>query len=152
MSFLTLGIKIPFRLRRAIVALGFGVLGFIIALIALPDAGATYEGFLLVIAYWIAPWLGVVLVDRYLRRGTKIGDLVVDEVHKYKNWAGPVAFVIATVLSIYLFANQVVYVGLVTKAVPEIGDLTPVVGFVLAGILYLVLYKVAKPTLGAKLS
>ncbi|MCU1578428.1 MAG: cytosine permease [Rhodoglobus sp.] len=151
MSFLTLGIKIPFRLRRAIVALAFGVLGFIVALIALPDAGSTYEGFLLVIAYWIAPWLGVVLADRLLRRGTAVGPLVVDEVHKYKNWAGPVAFVIATVLSIVLFANQVVYVGLVTKAVPEIGDLTPLVGFVLAGVLYYVFFKIAKPVIGAKL-
>ncbi|CAN5241797.1 cytosine permease [soil metagenome] len=151
MSFLTLGIKIPFRLRRAIVALGFGVLGFVIALVSLPDAGHTYENFLLVIAYWIAPWLGVVLVDRYLRRGTAVGPLVVDEVNKYKNWAGPVAFVLATALSIYLFANQAVYVGVVAKAVPEIGDLTPLVGFVLAGLLYLVLFRVAKPALGAKL-
>ncbi|MEP6479847.1 MAG: cytosine permease, partial [Rhodoglobus sp.] len=152
MSFLTLGIKIPFRLRRAIVALSFGVLGFIVALIALPDAGATYEGFLLVIAYWIAPWLAIVLADRFLRRGTAVGDLVVDEVKKYKNWAGPVAFIVATAVSIFLFANQVVYVGVVTKAVPEIGDLTPLVGFLLAAVLYVILFRIAKPVLGAKLA
>ncbi|MEP6481259.1 MAG: cytosine permease [Rhodoglobus sp.] len=151
MSFLTLGIKIPFRLRRAIVALAFGVLGFIVALLSLPDAGHTYENFLLVIAYWIAPWLGVVLVDRYLRRGTSVADLVVDEVKKYKNWAGPVAFVVATALSIFLFANQTVYIGVVAKAVPQIGDLTPLVGFVLAAVLYFILFTVAKPVLGAKL-
>lgn len=151
MSFLTLGIKIPFRLRRAIVALGFGVLGFIVALVSLPDAGHTYENFLLVIAYWIAPWLGVVLVDRLLRRGTAVAPLVVDEVNKYKNWAGPVAFVIATALSIFLFANQAVYVGVVPKAVPEVGDLTPLVGFLVAAGLYFLFFKVAKPILGAKL-
>jgi len=151
MSFLTLGIRIPFRLRRAIVALGFGVLGFIVALVSLPDAGHTYENFLLVIAYWIAPWLGVVLVDRLLRRGTAVEPLVVDEKNKYKNWAGPVAFVIATALSIFLFANQVVYVGVVVKAVPAIGDLTPIVGFVLAAVLYFVFFRIAKPVLGAKL-
>ncbi len=151
MSFLTLGIKIPFRLRRAIVALGFGVLGTIIALIALPDAGVTYEGFLLIIAYWIAPWLGVVLTDRYLRRGTAIADLVVNETTKYKNWAGPAAFVAATALSIFLFSNQVFYSGVLVKVAPEIGDLTAPVGFVLAALLYFVFFQIAKPVLGAKL-
>ncbi len=152
MSFLALGIKIPFKRRRAIVALGFGVLGFVIAMIALPDAGASYEGFLLVIAYWIAPWLAIVLVDRLLRRGTAVGALVVDEVTKYKNWAGPAAFVIATALSIYLFSNQAFYSGVVVRIAPEIGDLTAPVGFVLAGGLYLALFQLAKPTRGPKLT
>jgi nucleobase:cation symporter-1, NCS1 family len=151
MSFLAIGIKIPFERRRAIVALGFGVLGTIIAIASIPDAGKTYENFLLVIAYWISPWLAVVLVDRFLRRGTSIGDLVVDEVNKYKNWAGPVAFVAATVISVWLFSNQQIYQGVFVKAVPEIGDLTAVVGFVLAAVLYYVFFLVAKPKLGAKL-
>jgi NCS1 family nucleobase:cation symporter-1 len=151
MSFLTLGIKIPFKRRRAIVALSFGVLGFIIALLALPDAASSYEGFLLVIAYWIAPWLGGVLTDRLLRRGTAIGDLVVDEVNKYKNWAGPVAFVIALVVSVWLFSNQVIYVGLVPKVLPEIGDIAAPVGFVLAALLYWLFFTVSKPALGAPL-
>jgi NCS1 family nucleobase:cation symporter-1 len=153
MSFLTLGIKLPFKRRRAIVALSFGILGFMVALAAIINGAATaYENYLLVIAYWIAPWLGVVLVDRYLRRGTAVGAFVVDEVNKYKNWAGPVAFVIATGVSILLFANQTLYQGFVVVAVPEIGDLTPLVGFVLAGILYFVFFQVAKPLVGEKLA
>ena len=64
MSFLAMGIRIPLTLRRALVAGGFGVIGFFIALAALAERRATYENFLLVIAYWIAPWLGVVLADR----------------------------------------------------------------------------------------
>ncbi|MDQ1571790.1 MAG: nucleobase:cation symporter, family, partial [Actinomycetota bacterium] len=58
MSFLAAGVKIPFALRRAIVAVVFGVVGFIVALTALKDVGVTYTDFLLIIAYWIAPWLG----------------------------------------------------------------------------------------------
>lgn len=150
MSFLTLGIKIPFQKRRAIVALAFGVLGFIVALLALPDAGATYEGFLLIIAYWIAPWLGVVLTDRLLRRGTEIRDIVVDEKNKYTNWAGPIAFVVATAASILLFSNQVFYQGVVVKAFPVVGDLTAPVGFLLAGGLYALLFVLTKPALGSK--
>ena len=159
MSFLAAGIKIPFKLRRAIVAVVFGVIGFIVALTALKDVGATYTDFLLIIAYWIAPWLGIVFVDRLLRRGTSIATLVPDKA-KYRNWAGPIAFVIAAVVSIWLFADQVKFVGVIAKATtpdkpfanPAIGDLTALVGFVLAGILYYVLFKLFKPTVGGPLS
>ena len=61
MSFLALGIRLPLTLRRAIVALVFGVVGFFLALSGLHDAGTKYNNFLLVISYWIGPWLGVVL-------------------------------------------------------------------------------------------
>jgi NCS1 family nucleobase:cation symporter-1 len=152
MSFLAIGIKIPFERRRAIVALGFGVLGFVIAMLALPDAGASYENFLLVIAYWIAPWLGIVLADRWLRRGSAVLALVVDEKNKYRNPTGIIAFVVAAVVSIGLFSNQAVYAGLVVRAVPEIGDFTALVGFVLAAALYVVLFRIVKPVLGPPLS
>jgi nucleobase:cation symporter-1, NCS1 family len=159
MSFLAVGIKIPFGLRRAIVALGFGVIGFFVALSALKDAGTSYTNFLLVIAYWIAPWLGVVFVDRLLRRGTAITDFVPDKA-KYSNWAGFVAFIVGTVVSIWLFSNQTFYVGVITKAttpsgkyaISAIGDLTAIVGFVLAGVIYFVLFKLLKPKLGGPLA
>ena len=147
MSFLAAGVRIPFRLRRAIVALAFGVLGFLIALASiLGNATAAYENFLLVIAYWIAPWLGVVLVDRYLRRGTAVAELVPDAA-RYRNPSGLIAFLVALVISIALFSNQQVYTGVVAKALP-IGDLTPLVGFLVAGILYGVLFLALKPKLG----
>jgi purine-cytosine permease-like protein len=63
MSFLALGIKLPLTLRRAIVAIVFGVAGFFLALSGLGDAAARYNNFLLVISYWIGPWLGVFLAD-----------------------------------------------------------------------------------------
>jgi NCS1 family nucleobase:cation symporter-1 len=159
MSFLAVGIKIPFGLRRAIVAVGFGVIGFIVALTALNDVGATYTDFLLIIAYWIAPWLGIVFVDRLLRRGTSIATLVPDKA-KYRNWAGPIAFVIAAVVSIWLFADQVKFVGIIAAAttppekfaIPAIGDLTALVGFVLAGVLYFILFKALKPKVGGPLA
>ncbi|HEY4268725.1 MAG TPA: cytosine permease [Galbitalea sp.] len=159
MSFLAVGIKIPFSLRRAIVAVGFGVIGFIVALTALHDVGATYTDFLLIIAYWIAPWLGIVFVDRLLRRGTAITELVPDKA-RYSNWAGPIAFVVATVVSIWLFADQVKFVGVIAKATtpdkpfanPAIGDLTAIVGFILAGLIYLILFKVLKPKVGGPLA
>ncbi|GGF32714.1 purine-cytosine permease family protein [Subtercola lobariae] len=148
MSFLAAGIKIPFALRRALVALGFGIIGFFIAWSALADAGEKYENFLLVIAYWISPWLGVVLTDRVLRRGTQIGAMVTDK-PPYRNAAGVIAFVISLVVSVWLFSNQTFFVGVIPAANPAVGDLTAVVGFVLAAVLYFVLFRAIKPALGA---
>ncbi len=89
------------------------------------------------IAYWIGPWLGVVLADRVLAAG-KVGEPFYVDL-RYRNWAGPIAMLGAAVVSIWLFSNQVVYTGLVPSAVPEVGDLTFEVGFVLAVGLYAVL-------------
>lgn len=152
MSFLAAGVRIPFALRRAIVALGFGVIGFFIAWSALPNAGDTYENFLLVIAYWIAPWLGIVLTDRLLRRGTSIAAFLPDHA-RYKNAAGIIAFVIGAAISIWLFSNQTQFHGPLSgvSATSEGRDLTPLVGFVLAGLVYWALFAAFKPKLGAPL-
>jgi NCS1 family nucleobase:cation symporter-1 len=147
MSFLAAGVRIPFALRRAIVALGFGVLGFVIAVTALPNAGEAYENFLLVIAYWIAPWLGVVLTDRALRRGTRIAPFLADDA-RYTNWAGFLAFLVALVASIALFSNQVQYTG---PLAGPVGDITPFVGFTLAALLTWGLARVFRPRLGGAL-
>jgi NCS1 nucleoside transporter family len=133
MSFLAMGVKLPALLRRALVATTFGVIGFVVALTSLDDAGAKYENFLLIIGYWIAPWLAVVLVDMVLRRGQTFDAVLYDT--RYVNLAGPIAMFVAMVVSIGLFSNQAKYTGPIAKHT-SIGDLTPVVGFVLAGLLY----------------
>jgi nucleobase:cation symporter-1, NCS1 family len=134
MSFLALGIKLPLTLRRAIVAVVFGVAGFFVALSGLHDAGQKYNNFLLVIAYWIGPWLGVFFTDQYLRRGKRVAGLLFDR--KHNPWAGFAAMAIAGGLSIWLFANQTEYTGPVPSHHPGFGDLTFEVGFVLAALLY----------------
>jgi NCS1 family nucleobase:cation symporter-1 len=119
------------------VALGFGVVGFLIALVALGDAAASYENFLLVIVYWIGPWLGVVLADQWLRGDRIPLDLLYDR--SYSNPAGLIAMVVGVVVSVVLFSNQTMFTGLVPRAVPEIGDITFFVGTLLAAGLYVVL-------------
>lgn len=161
MSFLAVGIRIPLTLRRAIVAGAFGVIGFFIALAASADPSGSYENFLLVIAYWIAPWLGIVLADRLYRRGTGIASYLADDA-RYVNWPGLIAMVVAMVLSIWLFANQTLYTGLLVAPTEKfsddgfvadygIGDLTPLVGFVLAVVIYFALVPVFTPAKGAPL-
>jgi purine-cytosine permease-like protein len=149
-SFMALGIRLPTHAARAAVALVFGVIGMIVAFGGLHNAGTTYEDFLLIISYWIGPWLGVVLVDRFLRRGTDIQALLGDK--RYLNWAGPISMFVAGALSIWLFSNQVKYIGVVPKHHPAFGDLTFEVGFVVAAVLYFALFQLTKPAQGPPLS
>ena len=139
MSFLALGIKLPLTLRRAIVAIVFGVAGFFLALSGLSDAGTRYNNFLLIIAYWIGPWLGVFFADQFLRRGKRVDGFLFDR--KHNPWGGFAAMAIAIGVSIWLFANQTDYTGLLAKHWPSLGDLTFEVGFVLAALLYAVFFR-----------
>jgi len=143
MSFLTLGIRLPLALRRALVAVVFGVIGFLLAWSGLHDAGQKYENFLLIIAYWIGPWLGVMFTDQYLRRGQRIDTLLYAK--WYQNWAGPIAMLVGMVVSILLFSNQTDFVGVIAKQVPGLGDITFLIGFVLSALVYALL----RPALGA---
>jgi nucleobase:cation symporter-1, NCS1 family len=142
MSFLALGIRLPLQLRRAIVAIGFGAIGFLLALTSLGSAAARYENFLLVIAYWIGPWLGVYLTDQLLRRGHRVDGFLFDTTHN--PFAGWIAMAVGAILSIWLFSNQTDYVGPIAKAHPGLGDLTFEVGFLVAGLLYAVLFRLQR--------
>lgn len=139
MSFLALGVKLPLALRRAIVSIVFGVVGFFVALSGLQDAGQKYNNFLLVIAYWIGPWLGVFFADQFLRRGKRVDGFLFDRRHN--PWAGFAAMAIAMVVSIYLFANQTDYTGLVPWHAASFGDIAFEVGFVLAALLYALFFR-----------
>jgi NCS1 family nucleobase:cation symporter-1 len=138
MSFLAMGFKLGFKTRRAIMVALAGIIGSITAYSAIKgDFVGNFEGFLLVVSYWVAPWIAVVLTD-WLVRGRKLAD----DLENGSNWAGPVAFVVATVVSIWGFCNQIAYTGPLAKAW-AVGDITPLVGFVLAAALYALLFKSA---------
>ncbi len=144
LSFTAMGIKLPLALRRAIVAGVFGVIGFIVALTGLHDAGTKYNNFLLVIAYWIAPWLAVMFCDQFLYRRRSLAEeegLLFNK--QYSNWAGPVAMLVGMGLSIWLFSNQTEYIGLVPTHVPAVGDITFEVGFVITAVVYLTWHAIA---------
>ena len=140
LSFTTLGIKIPVTARRALVAAVFGVAGFFLAWSGLSDAGAKYNNFLLVIAYWIGPWLGVFFTDQWLRRGQDVSSLITSRGHN--PWIGPLAMALGMAVSIPLFSNQSDYVGVLAKHHPALGDLTFEVGFVIAVLVYAVGFRV----------
>jgi NCS1 nucleoside transporter family len=134
MSFVTLGIRLNLTLRRALAAGVFGVLGFVVALIGLNDIDK-YENFLLVIAYWIGPWLAVVFTDQVLRRGSQ-ARLLYNE--KHTSWAGPIAMLVGMGVAIPLFSNQTQFVGFIARNHPALGDLGFEVGFVVSAMVYAV--------------
>src|ERR1700761_3261167 len=141
MSFLSTGIRLPLKWRRAVVALGFGTIGFIVAGTGLHNAATDYENFLLVISYWIGPWLGVFFADWVLRRGQRVDGFLFDR--KHNPWAGAAAMLIGMGISIWLFSNQTEYVGPIPKHHPGVGDLTFEVGFVLSAVLYAIFYSIS---------
>jgi len=141
MSLVALGIRemgMTLRQRRALLAVSAGVLGYLIGIIGQANVGpgSKYEYFLLLISYWIAPWLAVVLVDYWLRRGD-YGDESMFYDTKYQRWQGVAAMAIGLVVSVGLFANVYsVYTGPIPNNNPGIGDFTFIVGFLLTAVLY----------------
>jgi NCS1 nucleoside transporter family len=143
LSFTAMGFRIPLRTARAFTALVFGALGLIVAFLGLNDI-SKYENFLLVISYWIGPWLGVYLVDWYLRRGHRVDGFLFDRQHK--PLAGWLSMLVGMALSIWLFADQSLYTGLIPSKWPAFGDIAFFVGFLIAGGLYAVIYSMEKKT------
>src|SRR5256885_11347445 len=93
--------------------------------------GSKYEFFLLLISYWIGPWLAVVLTDYWIRRGD-YGDESMFYDPKYQRWQGFAAMAIGLFVSGFLFANVFsIFPGKVPEAYPPVCDLTFLVGFVL---------------------
>lgn len=136
-SIASFGLDLPPWLSRSVLVVVSGVAGTAAAWASLSDAGAAYEAFLLVIAYWVAPWLGVVLVERWLRArvpqeqsAARLTD------RSFTNWPGLAALLIGVAVSVPLFSNQEDYVGYVPEHWPSFGDITPVVGFAVSALLY----------------
>ena len=143
MALVSLGIRemgMTLRQRRAVIGIIVGVIGFLggVILQAQVAPGSKYESFLILISYWIAPWLAVMFVDYWLRRGD-YGDESIFYNTGYNRWQGVAAMAIGLVVSVYLFGNIFgVYVGPIPNGNANLGDITFIVGFVLTAVLYYV--------------
>lgn len=142
MSFLAMGFKFGFKTRRAIMVLLAGLAGGVLSYLGVQNGDVAHQldGFLLVVSYWVSPWIAVVLTERILSGGKNAGERALAPKN---SWAGAAAFVIATTFSIWGFAAQVLYTGPIAKAAP-IGDLTAVVGFVVAAVLFVLFSRIDK--------
>lgn len=132
LSFTTLGFRM--RWQRAIITAVCGTAGFFLAWYGLHGAAGKLTNFLLIIAYWIVPWLAVYFCDWLLRR--RPHESLLFSV-RHANWAGPAAMAAGMGISIWLFASQAWYTGIVPSHVPAAGDLTFEAGFVITAAIYL---------------
>jgi NCS1 family nucleobase:cation symporter-1 len=142
MSFLAMGFKFGFKTRRAIMVLLAGIAGGLLSYAGVQNGDVAHQldSFLLVVSYWVSPWIAIVVTERFLSKGK---DAQARALAPKNSWAGALAFVIATAFSIWGFAAQVLYTGVFAKD-SGLGDLTAIVGFVLASVLYTVFRGVDK--------
>ncbi|MER8011384.1 cytosine permease [Streptomyces sp. NPDC094149] len=145
-SIASFGLRLPAWLSRGVLVVVSGIAGTAAAWASLSDAGSAYEAFLLVIAYWVAPWLGVVLVERWRRSRTATDEALSARLsdRSFANWPGLAALLTGVAVSVPLFCNQEDYVGYVPKHWPSFGDITPLVGFTVSALLYTALRRPAR--------
>ncbi|MEV0170972.1 cytosine permease [Streptomyces sp. NPDC050803] len=140
MSITSLGLRLPKWLGRSAIVVLCGLAGTGAAWASLEDAGHAYEAFLLVIAYWVGPWLGVVLVERWIRSGRPVEEVAGRLTDRgFTNWPGLTALLAGIAVSVPLFSNQEKYMGWVPEQWPSFGDVTCLVGFAVSAGLYAVL-------------
>ena len=75
------------------------------------------------------------IADKVIRKGASIEALLFAN---RENPAGPIAFIIGLVVSMWGFSNQSWYTGFLVKKHPGIGDIAFPVGFVIAFAIYYV--------------
>ncbi|MGY0024684.1 purine-cytosine permease family protein [Streptomyces sp. YJ-C3] len=138
-SISSLSLPLPSWLGRASLVALVGAIGTAAGWASLADAGHAFENFLLVIAYWIAPWLGVVLMEHWLRALPDEALAARLQDRSFGNPAGLIALLVGVAVSVPLFSNQTVFVGLVPHVWPGVGDLTCPVGFALGALLFALL-------------
>src|SRR4051794_14222144 len=108
MSFLTLGIKLKLRVRRALVAVVSGTIGLVLGLHFQADVGpgSKYDNFLLAVSYWITPFLAVVLVDYFVfRRGGNYDEHEFFDTRR-RLWQAPLSMALGIAASIPFLAQQ----------------------------------------------
>ncbi len=115
------------RVRRHIAAVITAVCAYAIAVAGAGSFAMLFSQFLVLIAYWIAPWTGIVIADRYL---------VAPLAHPPRRWeSGAVIWAIVTPLTLLLFSSSPFYVGPIARALGG-ADVGFVAGFFGAAALY----------------
>lgn len=122
-------IKIP----RWTLAVAASVIGLVLSLLGSGQFEHHYEDFLLLLGYWITPWLGVLFTDFYFLRRSELASQDTRN-QRPVVWAGLISFLIGIAVSIP-FMNAPFHEGFIAKALGG-ADLTFYVGFVVAVIVY----------------
>ena len=117
------------RLSRPVSAVVAAILSYTMAVYGSGKFAALYENYLLVILYWVSPWVAIVLTHWYLS-------------HKAARPSYPFGwtkaatiFCVVTVLTILLFSSTPTYTGPIAKLLDGT-DVGYFVGFIVAAVWY----------------
>lgn len=133
------------RVKRVYSALVVAVLGFLFTLyLNSGDFATKFENYLLFIAYWIAPWAAVVLVDWWLRRGHADVSGLMRFASLPTGWWALASLIVGFVVSLpfqqstlgFDFMNAGFPVNTISTDSLHAADLGFEVGFVVAAALY----------------
>lgn len=131
MAALVAGIAIP-RWVSVVVVTGCGTIAAWLA--GQTDFASSFQNFLLLMSYWLAPWTAVTLVALFWRhRGRVDLALLYDRTHKFGRG---LPAVLLGVLAAVPFMNQSLYTGPLASAHPALGGIGHMVGFAVAGLAY----------------
>ncbi len=131
-SLSALVINIP--IKRWMAAIFVGILGAILAYVARKSYYLDFENFLFLLAYWLAPWAAVVLVDFFVIRKKRYQTGMFYNPKRFVR-PGLWAWILGIVVSVPFF-NQALYVGSFAYHHPHMGDISYYVSFVVAGLTY----------------
>lgn len=127
---LAMGIPMK-RWTTAIVVGGIGALAVSFGGGNLAD---TYKNFLLVLSYWIAPWLGVMLSDFFYHANVPAAE------NQSNGWAGIAAFLCGVAISVP-FMSSILYVGPIAKNYLGGADISYFLSLIVSALIYLGILK-----------
>ncbi|MDI3480447.1 MAG: nucleobase:cation symporter, family [Tepidanaerobacteraceae bacterium] len=122
-------------MKRWVSALLTGVLGALLVSFGHGELANTYKNFLLLLSYWIAPWLAVVLCDFFSR--TRLPGA---EKSSISGWAGIVSFICGVAISIP-FMSSALYVGPLAKNYLGGADISYFLSMLVSAAVYRVLLR-----------
>ncbi len=134
------------KVNRAAWTLIGAVVYVLVALVAARHPNQTLENFLLLIAYWLAPWCAILTLEHFVFRKRRYNADDWDTPGRLpRGWAALVAMGVGLV-GVYLGAAQVMFVGPIAKAIsPPFGmDIGFELGALFAAAAYLLLRPVEK--------
>lgn len=122
-----LAMGIPMKRRTS--AILCGGIGALLVSFGGGQLADTYKNFLLLLSYWIAPWLGVILSDFYYYRNSSVRDNTVNTT------AGISAFMAGVIISIP-FMSSILYVGPIAEKYLGHADISYFLSMLISAMVY----------------
>jgi len=134
-SLISAGLKLP----RTAAAVLTAAIAFVLAVVAVAHYSTLYEDYLILLGYWTAPWLAILLVDWFASGA--------NDAARSGGWRrGATIFIVVAVGTTALFSSTAIYTGPVARWLNG-ADIGYFIGFFAAGVLYYVTMPAGRPAI-----